>query len=56
MKRFYTRREVSVKNRKLFYVAREAGVKNFSKFNNYGYQGSYNGETAEDIARRKGFA
>ena len=54
MKRFYTRREVSIKNKKLFYVARNAGVTNFGKFNNYGYQGLYNGETAEDIAKRKG--
>ena len=54
MKRYYTSREVSIKNKKLFYVAREAGVSNFGKFNNRGYQGLYNGETAEDIAKRKG--
>ena len=52
-KRFYTRVEVNNKNKKLFYTARQAGVNNFGKFNNYGYKGLYNGETAKDIAKRK---
>lgn len=52
-KRLYTRINVSNKNKKLFYTARKAGVRNFGKFNNYGYQGLYNGETAKDIAKRK---
>ena len=30
------------------------GVKNFDKFHNAGYKGLYNGETADDIAKRKG--
>ena len=30
------------------------GVKNFDKFHNAGYNGLYNGETADDIAKRKG--
>ena len=30
------------------------GVKNFGKFHNAGYKGLYNGETADDIAKRKG--
>ena len=30
------------------------GVKNFDKFTNAGYKGLYNGETANDIAKRKG--
>ena len=30
------------------------GVKNFDKFHNAGYKGLYNGETANDIAKRKG--
>lgn len=30
------------------------GVKNFDKFHNAGYRGLYNGETADDIAKRKG--
>ena len=31
-------------------------VKNYGKFNNYGYRGLYNGETAKDIANRKGIS
>ena len=30
------------------------GVKNFDKFTNAGYKGLYNGETADDISKRKG--
>lgn len=52
-KRLYTRINVNNKNKKLFYTAKSAGVKNFGKFNNYGYKGLYNGETAKDIAIRK---
>ena len=53
-KRLYTRMNVRNKNLYLFETAKNAGVKNYGKFNNYGYQGLYNGETARDIARRKG--
>ena len=35
-------------------AAKQAGVKNFDKFHNAGYKGLYNGETANDIAKRKG--
>lgn len=35
-------------------AAKNAGVKNFDKFHNAGYKGLYNGETADDIAKRKG--
>ena len=35
-------------------TAKKAGVKNFDKFHNAGYKGLYNGETANDIAKRKG--
>ncbi|MBQ8892381.1 MAG: hypothetical protein IJ565_05210 [Bacilli bacterium] len=35
-------------------MALKAGVKNFDKFHNAGYKGLYNGETANDIAKRKG--
>ena len=35
-------------------MAKKAGVKNFDKFHNAGYKGLYNGETADDIAKRKG--
>lgn len=52
-KRLYTRISVNNKNKKLFYTAKNASVSNFGKFNNYGYMGLYNGETASDIAKRK---
>ena len=35
-------------------TAKNAGVRNFDKFHNFGYKGLYNGETADDIAKRKG--
>ena len=41
---------------KMIVVAKLAGVKNYGKFNNYGYRGLYNGETAKDIANRKGIS
>lgn len=53
-KRLYTRQNVKDKNKFLFDTAKLAGVKNYGKFNNYGYRGLYNGETAKDIAKRKG--
>ncbi len=53
-KRLYTRINVRNKNKYLFDTAKEAGVSNYGKFNNYGYRGLYNGETARQIARRKG--
>lgn len=53
-KRLYTRKNVKDKNKYLFDTAKLAGVKNYGKFNNYGYRGLYNGETATDIANRKG--
>ena len=34
-------------------AAKNAGVKNFDKFHNSGYKGLYNGETANDIFKRK---
>lgn len=52
-KRLYTRILVNSKNKYLFKNAREAGVANFGKFNNYGYKGLYNGETAKEISKRK---
>lgn len=55
-KRLYTRRNVKDKNKYLFITARNAVVKNYGKFNNYGYRGLYNGETAKDIANRKGIS
>jgi len=53
-KRLYTRQNVKDKNKYLFKTAQESGVSNFGKFNNYGYRGLYNGETANDIRKRKG--
>ena len=53
-KRFYKREKIRRKNLALNKAARDAGVKNFDKFHNAGYKGLYNGETANDIAKRKG--
>lgn len=53
-RRYYTRRDIAHKNLWLFQSAKKAGVKNYGKFNNAGYKGLYNGETARDIANRKG--
>ena len=55
-KRLYTRKNVKDKNKYLFDTAKLAGVRNYGKFNNYGYRGLYNGETAKDIANRKGIS
>ena len=53
-KRFYQRNLTRRGNYSLNIAARNSGVKNFDKFHNYGYKGLYNGETADDIAKRKG--
>lgn len=53
-KRFYQRNLTKKGNYSLNQTAKNAGVKNFDKFHNYGYKGLYNGETADDIAKRKG--
>ncbi len=53
-KRFYNRNLTRKGNYSLNQAAKEAGVKNFDKFHNAGYRGLYNGETANDIAKRKG--
>lgn len=53
-KRFYQRNLTKKGNYSLNQTAKKAGVKNFDKFHNSGYKGLYNGETADDIARRKG--
>ena len=53
-KRFYRRRQTKDGNKILYKVARKKGVKNFDRFTNAGYKGLYNGETANDIAKRKG--
>ena len=53
-KRLYQRNLTRKGNYSLNIVAKNAGVKNFDKFHNSGYKGLYNGETANDIAKRKG--
>ena len=53
-KRFYQRNLTRKGNYSLNKTAKNAGVKNFDKFHNAGYKGLYNGETADDIAKRKG--
>ncbi len=53
-KRLYRRKQTKDGNKILYKIAKEKGVKNFDKFINAGYKGLYNGETANDIAKRKG--
>ena len=53
-KRFYQRNLTRKGNYSLNQAAKNAGVKNYDKFHNSGYKGLYNGETADDIAKRKG--
>ena len=53
-KRLYQRDLTRKGNHSLNITAKNAGVKNFDKFHNAGYKGLYNGETADDIAKRKG--
>ena len=53
-KRFYQRKLTKKGNYSLNQTAKKCGVKNFDQFHNAGYKGLYNGETADDIAKRKG--
>jgi len=53
-KRLYRRKQTKDGNKILYKIAREKGVKKFDIFTNAGYKGLYNGETADDIAKRKG--
>lgn len=53
-RRLYNRTIVKNRNKYLFDTAKASGVKDYAKFNNAGYKGLYGGETAEDIAKRKG--
>lgn len=53
LRRIRLRADVKGFNKKLAATAQNAGVENFGKFQNYGYRGLYNGETAADIKRRK---
>ena len=53
-KRLYQRDLTKKGNYSLNRTALNAGVKNLDRFHNFGYKGLYNGETADDIAKRKG--
>ncbi len=53
-KRIYNRGLTKRENNSLNKTAKNSGVRNFDKFHNYGHKGLYNGETANDIAKRKG--
>ena len=53
-KRLYRRKQTKDGNRVLYGIAKDKGVKNFDRFTKSGYRGLYNGETADDIAKRKG--
>ncbi|MBO4601347.1 MAG: DNA damage-inducible protein D [Bacilli bacterium] len=52
-KRIYHREIIRKANQSLNNIAKESGVRNFDKFHNAGYKGLYNGETANDIFKRK---
>ena len=52
-KRFYQKKLTKQGNYTLQKVASAAGVKNMAEFHNAGYKGLYNGETADDIFKRK---
>ncbi len=53
-KRLNIRKKVKKNNKSLNITAVRSGVKDLGKFHNAGYKGLYNGETADDIAKRKG--
>ena len=53
-KRLMLRDKTRKGNHSLNRTALNSGVKNLDKFHNAGYKGLYNGETADDIAKRKG--
>ena len=53
-KRINIRKKVKTGNVGLQKTAIESGVKNMAEFHNAGYKGLYNGETADDIFKRKG--
>ena len=52
-KRLYRRKQTSNGNYSLNRTAVKSGVKNLGEFHNAGYKGLYNGETADDIFKRK---
>ena len=52
-KRLFRRKQVRKGNYSLNRIAKKSGVKRLDKFHNAGYKGLYNGETADDIFKRK---
>lgn len=52
-KRLYRRNQARRGNYNLNKTAINSGVKNLSRFHNAGYKGLYNGQTADDISKRK---
>ena len=52
-KRLYRRNQARRGNYNLNKTAINSGVKNLARFHNAGYKGLYNGETADDISKRK---
>lgn len=52
-KRLYQRSLTRKGNYSLQQTAKKSGVKNMNQFHNAGYRGLYNGETADDIFKRK---
>lgn len=52
-KRMYRRNLTRSGNKTLNQTAIKSGVRNLGEFHNAGYKGLYNGETANDIAKRK---
>lgn len=52
-KRLYRRNQVRKGNYNLNQTAVKSGVKDLARFHNAGYKGLYNGETADDIFKRK---
>ena len=53
-KRLYRRNQIRKGNYNLNKTAVNSGVKDLARFHNAGYKGLYNGETADDIFKRKG--
>ena len=52
-KRLYRRNQARKGNYNLNKIAVNSGVKDLARFHNAGYKGLYNGETADDIFKRK---
>ncbi len=52
-KRLYRRNQIRKGNYNLNMTAVNSGVKDLARFHNAGYKGLYNGETADDIFKRK---